>query len=233
MLRRFFISLALFVCALHAVSGAAAAQEKKATWKGGPLHVVTALKGGGFLTGARAIENYYGQAGYYVSFRIGVLAEHKALGVQHGWAIPGTVALNLEGGFSRITGRDQTAAPYPDLTLLHIPITLGVEYAFRFSEEQLLVPYVGGGGAAAYFREAVGLVPEDVVDGARFGWFGEAGLRLHIDRYDRAAERAFTESVGIRNTYLDVRARYHGINGLDSGIDLSGLVFDGGFTFEF
>ena len=234
MFRRLLILVTLALCALHAAAGSASAQEKpKREWQGGPFHMTASLKGGGFLPSESTLESYYGKGSYYISVRVGVLAEHKAFGQTGSWTLPGTLGLNLEGGFYRATGRETTIAPFPELALIMMPATLGIEYGFRFSEEQLIVPYVGAGGAAAYFKETVKLIPEDVVDGGRFGWFAEVGLRLNIDRFDRAAERAFTHSVGVRNTFIDVRARYHAIDGFDRGIDLSGLVFDGGFTFDF
>lgn len=214
------------------LSLAPGAQARSSKWAGGPFHAFTSFKGGAFLPKDSTLKSLYGKAGYFLSARVGVLAEHDTFGVRGGWTLPGTLAFSVEGGFYRVRGRE-VSAPYPELKLYILPVTFGLEWAARFSEEQFLVPYAGVGYGAAYFHDSTYTVPAQKVDGVRFGFSAEAGLRLHLDRFDRAAERSFKGSVGVTNTFVDFRARYQSINGFDTGIDLSGLVLDGGLTFEF
>lgn len=211
---------------------APATQASPAKRRGSPFRVFTSLKGGAFLPGESLLESTYGKAGYFFSTRVGVVAESGTFGVRGSWTLPGTLALSVEGSFYRATGND-ALAPYPKLTFYIVPVTVGLEYGFRYSEEQLLVPYIGAGYGGAYFREQIGSTPPDAIDGGRFGWSAEAGLRILLDSFDRAAERSFQHSVGVSNTFLDFRVRYQSIDGFDAGIDLSGIALDGGLTVEF
>lgn len=227
MYRRPLFLVTLVLCAL-ALSNAHAAESR---WRGGPIHGFTSVKGGMFIPSNDAVGERFDEVGYHLSLRVGVLAEHEGLAVGE-YRLPGAFGLWLEGGFHRADGR-VPVSPYPATTLHMLPLTFGVEWAARFAEEQLLVPYVGVGYGAAYFHSKTETSPVEKVDGARFGWSGEAGLRVHLDRFDRAAARAARHNIGASNTFADFRARYQSINGFDTGIDLSGLVFDAGLTIEF
>lgn len=229
MCRRLLLMLALVLCAVAFTDARARAAEPD--WRDGPIHGFTSVKAGMFIPSDDAVGERFDEVGYHLSLRVGVLAEHEGLAIGE-YRLPGTFGLWLEGGFHRADGR-VPVSPRPATTLYMLPVMFGVEWAARFSEEQLLVPYVGAGYGAAYFHSKTETSPVEKVDGARFGWSGEAGLRVHLDRFDRAAARAARHNIGTSNTFADFRARYQSINGFDTGIDLSGLVFDAGLTIEF
>ncbi|MCB0221715.1 MAG: outer membrane beta-barrel protein [Chrysiogenetes bacterium] len=237
MIRRILIVAVLVLGIVMSLApGAQAGAVKR---RGGPFHVFTSFKGGVYLPradsnnpGTQDIKDIYGKADYLLSMRVGVVADDGTFGVRGSWTIPGTLALSVEGSFYRASGSDINS-PTTDLVLYMVPVTVGLEYGFRYSEEQLLVPYVGVGYGGVYFRETLRGPINQKLDGGRFGWSAEAGLRILLDSFDRAAERSFQHSVGVTNTFVDFRMRYQSINGFDTGFDFTGLAFDGGLTVEF
>ena len=119
------------------------------------------------------------------------------------------------------------------LTLL--PITLGVEHAVRFSEDQLFVPFVGLGYRRVVYRLEVG--NKDRVQGGAGGWVARGGLDVLLNALDPSAASGLREEWGIARTYMRFEAQWAKVNASGSAgtgdIDLGGKTFLAGLKFEF
>lgn len=220
----FLIILTLFLPAV--------AHAQHRSWKDGALHFVLEPRVGAFFPLDDVLKDRYDPGTIFAGLRVGVMLESNRLKIWRRHTLPGTLTFSIEGGWAQDTGYE-VLAPQPRLRLYLQPNTATLEYALRFKEEQMIVPYVAGGFAGAYFREKVELPVPVITDGVRFGWVGEGGLRILLDSFDRAAAVGLHESTGISNTWIGFRGRYLSIAGFDQGIDLSGISVDGSLIFEF
>ncbi|MBI3607122.1 MAG: hypothetical protein HY207_04060 [Nitrospirae bacterium] len=115
------------------------------------------------------------------------------------------------------------------------PVTLGVEHAVRFSENQLLVPFVGVGYRRVVYRLAV--ENKDRIQGGAGGWVARGGFDVLLNTLDPSAASGLREESGIARSYLRIEAqRAKVIASGSSGtgdIDLGGRTFLAGLRFEF
>ncbi len=116
------------------------------------------------------------------------------------------------------------------LTLL--PITLGVEHEVRFSEDQLLVPFIGVGYRRVVYRLEVG--NKDPVQGGAGGWVARGGFDVLLNALDPSAASGLWEDWGIARSYFRIEAQWAKVNANGAGdIDLGGKTFLAGLKFEF
>lgn len=116
-----------------------------------------------------------------------------------------------------------------------LPITLGVEHDFRFSEDQLFVPFVGLGYRRVVYRLEVG--NKDRVQGGAGGWVARGGLDVLLNALDPSAASGLREEWGIARSYFRIEAQWAKVNASGSAgtgdIDLGGKTFLAGLKFEF
>ncbi|MCF6338630.1 MAG: hypothetical protein L3J84_11900, partial [Gammaproteobacteria bacterium] len=103
-----------------------------------------------------------------------------------------------------------------DFTL--VPVNISLLYRFVFHENQLLVPYVGGGWTRVYYRQERG--GGDKFEGSHDGHHVKLGIQILLDSFDKRSARNLQQKVGIENTYLFLEAQ--SIEAKESGIDLGG-----------
>ena len=112
-----------------------------------------------------------------------------------------------------------------------IPCYLQANYFYQKIQDQLLVPYVGAGLDAWYYKERV--AGERSAQGIKSGYHGLIGAKLLLDRIDPKAAPRMKE-FGINNTYLALEMRYNKIDNFgDSALNLSGPIYKVGILVEF
>ncbi len=152
------------------------------------------------------------------------------------------VEVGLEGGYARDNG--QGLAPLHNLVTGKVkyeiyPVQAYVLFRGVFSENQWVVPYVGGGWSRIYYREEVQYQP--VARGFADGYHGRAGVQLLLDNIDPSASNGLLLDYGINHTYLFIEAQSitANIDTLDTAtmttkkVNLGGVNYLAGLLFEF
>jgi hypothetical protein len=98
-------------------------------------------------------------------------------------------------------------------------------------EEQLLVPYIGGGWTRMYYREMI--TGQETIRGNSDGYHVRGGLQLSLDILDASASTRMYADYGIRNTYFFIEMEHSRVVERTTSLDLGGTAFSGGLLFEF
>jgi len=183
------------------------------------------LKGGIFIPAIDNWSTYYGRRD--ISEYGGSLA----------YKIIRQVEVGLEGSYIQDKGRG--FAPLHNVvtgtvTYELAPLNVFVLARGVFRENQVLIPYVGGGWTRVYYREKVQYQEE--VRGSTDGYHARAGLQLVLDSMDPRAAGNLSMDYGIYHTSLFFEARYIRAMITDLGgtsVDLGGTSVLGGLLFEF
>jgi hypothetical protein len=116
--------------------------------------------------------------------------------------------------------------------LILIPTQLDLIYQFVFKDDQLLVPYLGGGYTHITYRRSV--EGQDTVMGGKEGYHARAGLKLLLNRIEPSPAYRLYKDWGIIHTYFLLEGQYARVNGFgNSSVNLGGWSYFGGFQFEF
>jgi hypothetical protein len=183
------------------------------------------LKGGVFIPDIDNWTTYYGRRD--ISEYGGSLA----------YKIIRQIEVGLEGSYIRDKGRG--------LALLHNIVTGDVTYELAplnvfvlargvFRENQVLIPYAGGGWTRMYYREKVQY--QEDIEGSTDGYHARAGLQLVLDSMDPRAAGNMYRDYGVFHTSLflearTIRAMITDLNG--TSVNLGGTSWLGGLLFEF
>ena len=100
-----------------------------------------------------------------------------------------------------------------------------------WSEDQLLVPYIGGGWTRMYYRQEI--QEQDTVAGNTDGYHARGGVQLSLDAADPDASNRMYLDYGIRSTYFFVEAEYTRAVVTSVSVNLGGTAYLGGLRFEF
>lgn len=182
-----------------------------------------ALKGGYFAPSVEGWKREYGTEG---NFRGGIDLAYKItrrleLGLDIGYFSDEGQALTLSG---RVSGVRQTFRLFPLQAFLL--------YRFIFHEDQIIVPYAGGGYSHFTFRRL--LENAKTIRGRFDGWHIRAGLQILLDGFDRVTAEAFEEEIGVSNTYLFFEGQYAKVNDFWSQpTNIGGWSSFSGLLFEF
>jgi hypothetical protein len=114
------------------------------------------------------------------------------------------------------------------------PVNAFVVLRGVFTENQWIVPYVGGGWTRMYYKEEVNLQP--TVRGYTDGYHARGGLQFLLDALDEHAAANMLMDYGVYHTYFFVeaqrtRAMIETVSG--ESINLGGTSWLGGLLFEF
>ena len=113
--------------------------------------------------------------------------------------------------------------------LFLVPMETNAVMRFDFAENQIVVPYIKGGGDYVFFRENV---EGNVTKGLKSGLHTIGGLQFLIEAIDTDA--SLETDYGINDFYIVVETRYGWVNSFGrNGLDLSGLTYSAGLLFEF
>lgn len=183
------------------------------------------LKGGVFIPAIDNWATYYGRRD--ISEYGGSLA----------YKIIQQIEVGLEGGYIRDKGRG--FAPVHGIitgsvTYELAPLNVFVLARGVFSENQVLIPYAGGGWTRMYYREKVQYQGD--VKGSTDGYHARAGLQLVLDSMDPRAASNMYRDYGVFHTSLflearSIRAMITDLNG--TSVNLGGTSWLGGLLFEF
>jgi len=205
--------LVVLSCLGWATSGLAA--EDAPRW-------TTSLRGGYWYPEVDDWQSHYGSDGVW------------AFGVEGGYKLSRRLEIGLSLDFVDKSGTGQTLSgrvTAEEVTYRELPMNLSLLYRVVFFEDQLLVPYVGGGFSYAYYRQDFG---EKKIDGDRFGYHFRAGLQILLDALEPRGARNMRESWGIDNTYLTLETLYTSLDDFGGEeIDLGGTTLVGGLMFEY
>jgi hypothetical protein len=142
--------------------------------------------------------------------------------------------LGVEGGYSWDSGEGalpQNQQTGGDVDIRLVPLNVFVLGRFVFKEDQLLVPYLGGGWTRMFYKQEVS--GQDDIDGHEDGWHARGGLQLLLNRFEPGYARRSGDQYGLNNTYLFLE--YMKLKVEDGGTDaeLGGDVFTLGVLLEF
>ncbi len=114
------------------------------------------------------------------------------------------------------------------------PVNVFVVLRGVFTENQWVVPYIGGGWTRMYYKEEISLQP--MVKGYADGSHIRGGLQLLLDELDQRAATNMLRDYGVYHTYFFVEAQrskamINDVTGVS--INLGGTSILGGLLFEF
>ncbi len=178
------------------------------------------LKGGRFYPDVEEWSRFYGQD-YATQF--GVALAYK---VHRRWE------LGLAG--ERIKDEGRALAPTQGILTGNVTYELFPLHAYLlwrgvFSEEQWLVPYLGGGWTRMNYRQSI--ENQGRAEGAADGYHLRGGVQLLLDRIDPSAARRAARSMGVHNTYFTLEAMQTSAE--KGGVELGGVSYLLGVLFEF
>ena len=183
------------------------------------------LKGGVFIPAIDNWSSYYGRRD---------IAEY---GGSLAYKIIRQIEVGLEGSYIRDEGRGFApghGSVTGNVTYELAPLNVFVLARGVFRENQVLIPYAGGGWTRMYYREKI--EAQSTIRGSADGYHGRAGLQLLLDNMDpRAAGNLYTD-YGIFHTYLFFEAQYIRamVSDLDGvSVNLGGTSYLAGLLFEF
>ncbi len=143
--------------------------------------------------------------------------------------------LGIDGGYFSDSGTALTESGLPSILQQKIklfPLQAYFLYRLIFNEDQLFVPFIGGGYSHVLYRQS--LEGKGTVKGSQEGYHARMGLQLLLDWFDSAAADSFDTDMGVKNSYLVFEAQYRKVNGFGSeSLDLGGWSYLGSLLFEF
>ena len=111
------------------------------------------------------------------------------------------------------------------------PVNAFLLFRGVLSENQSVVPYLGGGITKILYRETV--EGQGSVKGSVNGFHARGGLQFLLDGLDRYAANSMYLSYGVIHTYLFIEAEYTSAKISAISTDLGGTAYLAGFLFEF
>ena len=183
------------------------------------------LKGGTFFPDVDQWSKFYGSS-YLAQF--GGTLSYKVLR---------QLEVGLGGSYGRATGTGQQlghGTTAGESTFQQAPLDVFVLGRGIFSEDQLLVPYAGGGYTRMFYR--IGMNGEQSTQGSVNGYHGRAGVQILLDRLDREAADNLYKDYGLYHTYFFAEGKYTRAmadTNPSGSVNLGGASCLGGFMFEF
>lgn len=145
------------------------------------------------------------------------------------WTLKLGTGITTEEGNGRFAS-NTTLVPREKFNFLILPNTVLLNYKLKFSDTQILTPYVEGG--AGYFTFV-----EYRTDGdeTNFGGAGvlaaSGGLLISMNLLDKNAASIMYEDYGVNHLWFDLQFRRY--QGLDDQKDFSSNMMTAGFGFAF
>ena len=194
-------------------------------WYESPIHFSAGFKFGLAFPAGDEMQDVYGTKG------IPFYSIEAAWKMVHELELHAEMSYWWEQGRGVAEGGKKTNEKYK----IHIaPAELGLIYRFNFVNDQIVVPYIGGGGIYSYYMEER-LESSWKRRGGKWGVAGKAGLMLLLDNAEKKASGALEREWKINNTYLIYSFKYSYLNNFDekAGLDLSNQMHTLGVLFEF
>ena len=184
------------------------------------------LKGGAFFPGTTDWSKFYGSS---YTGEYGAALSYKVLR---------QVELGLEGSYSTASGKGQQpihGLVAGSVTNEHAPLDVFVLARGVFNENQLLVPYAGGGYTRMFYRLKVN-DQGTTTQGSVNGFHARGGVQLLLDGLDSEAAENLYKDTGIYHTYFFIESKYTRAmaDTVTAGsVNIGGTSYLGGFLFEF
>lgn len=188
------------------------------------------LKGGAFSPSVSGWSRHYGDSnlpewGGSLAFKPARMIEIGIGGSYLRAKGTGVLPQHLQEGAQSLGGK---------VTFEEAPVDLFLLVRALFKEEQLLVPYAGGGYSRIFYRTKV--EGGEKTSGSVNGYHVRGGLQLLLDPLDADAAQSLYEEGGIRHSYFFVEGKkMWGDAETASGgtVDIGGTSWLGGLLFEF
>ncbi len=147
----------------------------------------------------------------------------------------GKLGLQVGSGLITASGKGRFKLPRDDrpeetYTLYVFPNHLDAIYKFQYSNKQLFVPYLTGGGMYFGLFELRDDQTVPKMAGST-AVTGSAGMLFSLSRLDKIAGSTLDIEYGINNAWVTLEARY--ILGLKKTYDFTSTVLVGGLTLDF
>jgi hypothetical protein len=153
---------------------------------------------------------------------------------QLGFKITRQWELGIDGGYFSDTGTALTQSGLTSILEQKIslfPVQVYLLYRLIRDEDQLFVPFVGGGYTHVIYRQS--LEGKETVKGSQEGYHARMGLQLLLDWFDPADASSFNQDLGVTNSYFVLEAQYRKVDNFGSDPDLGGWSYLGSLLFEF
>lgn len=178
-------------------------------------------KGGRFTPDLAQWSDYYGSD----------YTEHLAFSLS--WKLLRMLEVGMEGQRMRAVGvgvLPLNGVSGERVAYQLYPLQIGATFRAIFHEEQLVVPYLGGGWARVYYD--IEIAGQDDTKGSVDGQFLRAGLQILLDPLDRS-DAANLRLYGIDNTYWFIEAEQLTARDKTADVDIGGESWLTGLLFEF
>ncbi len=139
--------------------------------------------------------------------------------------------IGFETGYRRDSGKgylEVSSTLGGEVDYENYPVGLFAVIRGVFSEDQWLVPYMGGGFGRIYYKTAIEY--QDSVRGAVNGYNARVGVQLLLDVFDKSLANSSRKDYGLHNTYLTLEIQKSRVRG---SVDLGGSHYLAGLLFEF
>lgn len=155
--------------------------------------------------------------------------------VSLGYRFHPTVSVEIGGGYQTKDGKGKTVTGKETgvkTTFQAAPVDITLLYRMNYFDDQIIVPYIGGGVSYNYYWEKVKDGKE--LKGGMRGHHATGGLQLLLDNIDTRSAFDLEEDYGIENTYLTIGATHSVIDDFGKeDVDLGGWNYNMGLLFEF
>jgi hypothetical protein len=180
------------------------------------------IKAGEYQPSADGYDAQYGQRAFRGDLDLGYkITRNVEIGLSIGYYSADAFVYSSSGRESSLTQQ---------LTL--IPTQLYIIYQLEFENNQLLVPYFGGGYTHITYDHAV--EGQDRALGGTDGYHSRAGVKLLLNSLEPNSANKLYKEWGVAHTYFLIEGQYAHVSGLeDSSVDLGGSSFFGGIQFDF
>lgn len=189
----------------------------------GTPHWSFSLKGGYFMPNVDGWKDHYGSEGAATG------------GIELGWKITRQLELSGDIGYFGDSGKAVTAVSGVQSidTIYHnqVPINISLLFRLVFSNNQIVVPYVGGGYTHIFYWQKLN---NNTVSGDQNGYHIRGGLQFLLDPIEPEAAEDMATIWGVDNTYFFIEGHYSKVDDFGSAdYDIGGLSILGGFLLEF
>lgn len=210
----------LFLGSCFGVTQQANAQQWYRTKPPDPPKWSLELKSGDFEPELEDFRTFYGSD----------TSKHSAIAI--GYKLLRTVDVGIEYGRMRNTGVGQlplNGGTGGEVTFTMEPVHAYILLRGIWGEDQIGVPYIGGGVTRVSYKEDILNQPsrKGTVDGSHYRY----GLQLLLDRGDTSLAREMQSDYGTDNTYLYIEKQH--FEAEVDGVQLGGDTTFIGILFEF
>ena len=112
-----------------------------------------------------------------------------------------------------------------------LPVSIYLLFRGKFTANQWLVPYIGGGVTRGYYR--ANITNQSTIDGAENGSHARVGLQLLLNNLDKKYAASLKNHFDIINSYFFIEAQELKIEIDSINTDLGGRSYQAGILFEF